>query len=171
MFQATGKGDIYIHVPNKEKPNSCILLKDVLYAPSMGVTLVSISKIAGAGSTVVFSGDFCRIFSKDRTLLGEIKVKGGLYRIYSSVSGVQGYSAQTEILSVDELHRRLGHISHERAKLLVRKGLVEGIELRTGDEVTICESCKSAKAERKSITKVREGERHSAVGDEVHSDL
>ena len=104
-------------------------------------------------------------------MLGEIKVKGGLYHVYSSVSGVQGYSAQTEILSVDELHRHLGHVSHERAKLLVRKGLVEGIELRAGDEVTVCESCESAKVERKSITKVREGERHSAVGDEVHSDM
>ena len=87
------------------------------------------------------------------------------------MSGVQGYSAQMEILSVDELHRCLGHVSHKRAKLLVRKGLVEGIELKASDEETICESCESAKAERKLITKVREGERHSAVGDEVHSDL
>ena len=55
-FQASGKGDIYIHIPNGDKPKSWILLKDVLYAPSMGVMLVSISKIASAGSTVVLSG-------------------------------------------------------------------------------------------------------------------
>ena len=58
-FQASGKGDIYIHIPNGDKPKSQILLKDVLYALSMGVTLVSISKIASAGSMVVFSGNFC----------------------------------------------------------------------------------------------------------------
>jgi hypothetical protein len=58
-FQATGKGDMYIHIPNRDKPKSCILLKDVLYAPSMGVTLVSISKITKAGSTGVFAEDFC----------------------------------------------------------------------------------------------------------------
>ena len=58
-FQATGKGDMYVNIPNRNHPNSRILLKDVLYAPSMGVTLVSISRIASAGSTVVFTGEFC----------------------------------------------------------------------------------------------------------------
>lgn len=42
-FQAKGKGDMYVHLPNQDKPDSRILLKDVLYAPKMGITLVSIS--------------------------------------------------------------------------------------------------------------------------------
>ena len=85
MFQATGKGDMYICIPNRTQLSSHILLKDVLYASSMGVTLVSISKITSAGSTVIFTRDFCRIFGKNscrifgknRVMLGEIKVKGG----------------------------------------------------------------------------------------------
>ena len=64
-FQAKGKGDIYIHIPNGDKPISRVLLKEVLYAPSMGVTLVSISKIASTRSTVVFSGSFYRIHGKN----------------------------------------------------------------------------------------------------------
>ena len=171
-FQAIGKGDMYVNIPNKSRTNSQILLKDVLYAPSMGVTLVSISKIASAGSTVVFTGNFCRIYNKNRVMIGEIKVKGGLYRVHYSASGVEGYSVQTnEILTVDELHRRLGHVSHERAKHLVKKGSVEGIELQAGDEATTCEPCESAKGARKAVTKVREGGRCPAVGDEIHSDL
>ena len=172
VFQATGKGDIYVNIPNRNHLNSRILLKDVLYAPSMGVTLVSISQIASAGSTVVFTGNFCRIYNKGRTLIGEIKVKGGLYCIYYFKSGAKGYSAQAnEVLTVDELHHRLGHVSHERARLLVQKGLVEGVDLMPDDNATICESCESAKGERKSIVKVREGGRCPAIGDEVHSDL
>ena len=62
-FQATRKGDMYVYIPNGSQPNSRILLKDVLYAPSMGVTLVSISWIAGAGSTVVFTGNVCKIYA------------------------------------------------------------------------------------------------------------
>ena len=117
-FQAIGKGDMYVNIPNRSHKNSRILLKDVLYAPSMGVTLISISKIAGAGSTVVFTRNSCRIYNKDRNMIGEIKVKGGLYRVHYSASGVEGYSAQTnEILTVDELHRRLGHVSHDRPRL------------------------------------------------------
>ena len=54
---------------------------------------------------------------------------------------------------------------------MVKKGLVEGIELKASDEVTVCESCESAKTERKSITKVQEGEQQPVVGNEIHSNL
>ena len=74
-------------------------------------------------------------------------------------------------LSINELHRRLGHVSHERAKLLVSKGLVEGVTLETGSEVVVCESCEWAKGERKSISRIRDGERRTAIGEEIHSDL
>jgi hypothetical protein len=43
------------------------------------------------------------------------------------------------VLSIDELHRRLGHVLHERARLLVKKGLVEGVELDMNSEATVCE--------------------------------
>jgi len=42
-FDAIGKGDMYIDVP-KGNGTSRILLRDVLYAPKMGVTLISIRK-------------------------------------------------------------------------------------------------------------------------------
>ena len=163
---------MYVKVPNLDGSSSRILLKDVLYAPMMGVTLVSISHIAGAGSTVIFSGSYCRIYNKSREVIGQIKVKGGLYRVFTTSPGVGAYSSHTKrALSIDELHHHLGHVSHERAKTLIRKGLVEGIELEPSGEVAVCESCEWAKGERKLITKVREGERRTAVGDEVHSDL
>ena len=43
-FHAIGKGDMYIYLPNRDQSNSKILLKDVLYVPRMGITLVSISR-------------------------------------------------------------------------------------------------------------------------------
>ena len=173
-FQATGKGDMYIYLPNRDKSNSQILLKDVLYAPKMGITLVSISRVAGAGSTVVFTGNVCRIYSKDREIIGEIKVKGGLYRVLTKGTKAYAYTAtpnNEEILSIDELHRRLGHVSHDRAKLLVNKGLVEGVTLDPDTEVVTCESCEWAKGHRKQVSKIREDERCKAVGEEIHSDL
>ena len=74
-FHAVGKGDMYVYLPNRDKSTSRILLKDVLYSPKMGVTLVSISRIAGAGSTVVFTGNVCRIYTKNKEVIGEIKVE------------------------------------------------------------------------------------------------
>ena len=52
-FEAVEKGDMRIMMPNG-KTTTQILLKDVLYAPKMGVTLVSIGKIDTAGYAVLF---------------------------------------------------------------------------------------------------------------------
>ena len=99
-------------------------------------------------------------------------MKGGLYRVFGSDSRAGAHAANTkEPISINELHRQLGHVSHDRARLLVIKGLVKGIELEADGKVVICESCEWAKGQRKSVTKVREGDRQTAVGDEIHSNL
>lgn len=53
VFHATGKGDLRIRIPNSTTTTT-ILLKDVLYAPDMGVTIISISRIAAAGYSTLF---------------------------------------------------------------------------------------------------------------------
>ena len=170
-FHAIGKGDMLIDIPNGDA-TSKILLKDVLYAPSMGVTLVSISRIAAAGSTVVFSGDNCRIFNSAKTLIGKIEMSQGLYRVYSAHDEPAGYAGRVkELLTIDELHRRLGHVAHEAAKKLVDDGLVKGVELDEESKPTVCVSCEWGKGHRKAIRKAREEEQPDNPGDEVHSDL
>ncbi len=74
-------------------------------------------------------------------------------------------------MSIDKLHRCLGHVSHARAKFLVDKGLILGIELDPDSRPTVCESCEWAKGQRKAIRKERATERAAAVGDEIHSDI
>jgi hypothetical protein len=61
-FQAVGKGDMLVHLPNG-KTRSPILLKDVLYAPTMGVTLISISRLDAAGCAALFRDSRCRIYN------------------------------------------------------------------------------------------------------------
>ena len=139
-------------------------LLDALYSPSMGVTLVSVSRIAKAGSTVVFQGNSCRIYSEAKERIGEIRERSGLYRVFMQSSEMAANSADVdEALSINELHRRLGHISQDRAKLLVDKGLVEGANLEEDSEQGVCESCEWAKTTRKVVKKVREGERCAEV--------
>ncbi|KIK81024.1 hypothetical protein PAXRUDRAFT_157076, partial [Paxillus rubicundulus Ve08.2h10] len=52
-FDAIGRGNLHIEIPNRESKTR-VLLKDVLYTPSMGVTLVSISKLVAAGYSALF---------------------------------------------------------------------------------------------------------------------
>lgn len=130
----------------------------------MGVTLVSISRITATGSVVVFSGRFCRVYNTNKERVGEIKESGGLYQVYKSSSEEEANTTNTnEVLTIDELHCRLGHVSHERAKLIIAKGLADGLSLDKESKPTVCESCEWAKATRKAIVKVREGERSAGV--------
>jgi hypothetical protein len=104
-FQAIGKGDMRIRVPNG-KETTWILLKDVLYCPDMGLTLVSVSRAAAAGYPAFFRGNMCRIFDKKNRVVGEIPVTNGLYRVdHDEISGAMG-AVTKELLTVEELHRR-----------------------------------------------------------------
>jgi len=66
----------------------------------------------------------------------------------------------------------MGHIAPSAACRLAENGLVSGVKVDlSSGEPTFCESCVYAKATRKPIAKVREGERAKEFADEVHTDL
>ena len=104
-----------------------ILLRDVLSAPSMGVTLVSVNRIARSGATVVFSAEECRVVRDDGDVRAVIPAAGGLYRVRISRREVVALAEDKREMSVDELHRVLGHVSPDVARASVARGMVEGV--------------------------------------------
>ena len=113
-FKATAKGKMLVHIPNGDRGNSRVHLLDALYSASMGVTLISISWIAKAGSIVVFQGDYCQVYNHNKERIGEIRERNGLYHVFMQHSEVEANMVDSdEALSIDELHHCLGHISHE----------------------------------------------------------
>ncbi|KAI0054303.1 hypothetical protein BV25DRAFT_1769636, partial [Artomyces pyxidatus] len=79
--------------------------------------------------------------------------------------------AAIDVLTVMELHRRMGHQSIRTTRALVEKGYTTGIKLDPASEPATCTSCLYGKATRLSIPKEREGGRANAFGDETHSDV
>ena len=71
VFYVVGTGDLEIEVPNSKCPTS-ILLKDILYAPNMGIIIVSISHIAKAGNAVIFKDNICEIQNKLNKVISTI---------------------------------------------------------------------------------------------------
>jgi len=53
IFEAIGKGDMFVQVPNGNKSKK-IYVKDVLYTPNLSVTLLSVTHITQAGYTLHF---------------------------------------------------------------------------------------------------------------------
>jgi hypothetical protein len=170
LFKAIGVGNLRIQIPNG-KNTTTILLKDVLHAPDLGLTLVLISCAAAAGYSLLFRGPFHRIFDPKHKLVGEIKARNGLYRVDHPSEPNAMVASTKEVVSVEELHRRMGHIAPEAARRLVVDGAVEGIEIDESNNLKSCDSCEYAKTSRKAIRKVREAPRAAKFGDEVHSDL
>ena len=117
-----------ITMPNG-KTTTQILLKDVLYVPKMGVTLVSIGKIDTAGYTALFHKNQLQIFfvTKGRKMLAQIPMKNGLYCVKHDRDVDIAAVVTPVVVTIEKLHCLMGHIALEAAKALVNKGLVEGL--------------------------------------------
>ena len=117
VFYAIGKGDMCIRIPNGTT-TIIILLKDVLYAPAMGVNIISVSRITATGFAVLFRANFCRIFDTKNKHISHIHVtSNGLYCVNHSEAVL---SAGMKVkLTMKELHPRMGHITPDAMRKLV----------------------------------------------------
>jgi len=167
VFYAVGTGDLRIEVPNGES-STPITLKDVLHAPDMGITIVSVSQITRTGCKVVFDTDVCHIFNKAGNLIGAIRANNnGLYK----AEHVYAAATPEERVDLTTLHRRLAHIAPDAIRKMVKRGIIEGIKLVDDGATITCKACEQAKATRKEIWKEHEAPLADALGTEVHSDV
>jgi hypothetical protein len=169
-FQAVGRGNLTAQVPNGGSATT-IMLKDVLYAPDITVTLISVSRIDTTGYSALFEGGACTIRDRNQKVVGRILLYGGLYCVEhdKSVAGT-AYTAR-EALTIMELHCCMGHITPKATKHLVNDGLVTGVDLDASSGVKSCDSCAYAKMTHKPVPRERAGERANKFGVEVHSDV
>ncbi|SJL02247.1 uncharacterized protein ARMOST_05573 [Armillaria ostoyae] len=174
-FEALGKGDMYITIPNGKNQTTKVLVKDVLHAPNLRVTLLSVGRITQAGYSLDFKDEECRIFDKKHHQIGSIPHVNGLYRLRVPVPHPEAYHVDDGpcIVTPDELHRLMGHLPVDAAKKLVKDQLVDGLELDEGSPTSKdqCPSCLHGRMTRKAVSKSRENDASGGVGDQVHSDV
>ena len=169
MFSTIGKGDLVIDVPNGDTFTK-LRLTDVQYSPNVAYTLGSIGRLDDEGYTAKFGKGKCVLEGPDGEKIGEVlRTMRKAYKVEHEEMA----NAAEETLTLDRLHCRMGHVSTQVIRDLVSQGMVTGIHLEyTPSKVPFfCESCIYGKATRKSVPKLREGERATVFGGEVHSDL
>ena len=121
VFYAIGAGDLKIDVPNGSSFTS-ITLRDTLYAPDMGQTIVSISRITAAGHSVTFEGMSCKIVNKAGKVMGDIPLSpNGLYKVEHSLAA----AATSEPANILTVHRR-PDTSIDTTRSLIRTNAVTG---------------------------------------------
>jgi hypothetical protein len=169
-FDAVGKGDMVIEVPNSVNTLK-LQLTEVLYSLEVGYMLVLIGRLDENGYLATFVGGKSTICDGNGKTISQVPKSGkGLYKVVHEDS--DSSFAAIEKLTVMELHCCMGHISPTIAKKLVNNGLVTGVRLNdSSDNIVFCKYCVYAKATCKPVPKACEGERATEFGGEIHSDL
>jgi transposase InsO family protein len=171
IFYAIGTGDLQIDVPNGDMTTP-VLLKDTLHAPDMALTIVSIGRITGTGSSVTFEDNTCKIKTRSGKLIGNIPASAnGLYKVEHTHSVYSANSSTVEQVDIHTLHRHLGHIAADAIRSLIRNNAIEGIQLIDDGSPIICDSCEYAKLTRKPIRSERTAPPAKNFGAEIHTDL
>ena len=139
----------------------------------MAFTLISVSCIDRAGFSLVIKAGICEIRTSSSKTIGRIPQARGLYRITDTKTPPRPtHTANTasKEISINELHRRMGHVNHEDLRQMVEKGMVTGIDLDVSSKAGFCETCVKAKATRKPFPKETKTE-YKSYGDKVVSDV
>ncbi|KAJ7025673.1 hypothetical protein C8F04DRAFT_1127718 [Mycena alexandri] len=79
-FEALGKGDMVTEIPNGKNKSTKVFVRDVLYAPMLGATLISVSRITQGGYSLHFRGQECQIFDAKDRRIGSVPLVHGLHR-------------------------------------------------------------------------------------------
>lgn len=111
-------------------------LKNVKYVPNLGANLLSVSCITDNDGVVKFTKEKVTVTKNNKVVLEGSKTANGLYVINLN---------QNHALSVQLLHRKLGHLSLSNMQQLTK--MVEGMECPKN--LSFCETCTLAKQKRK----------------------
>ena len=78
-FDALGRGDLRIELPNGNEKPTLITLKNAYYSPHMAFTLMSALCVDHAGFSIFIKGGTCTIWSSKNKVIGHIPEIQGLY--------------------------------------------------------------------------------------------
>ncbi|THH15160.1 hypothetical protein EUX98_g9509 [Antrodiella citrinella] len=173
VFHAIGEGDVPVSVRSGNKTISFVL-RNVLHAPTMPLSLVSVSQMVRNGYPAHFEKDGCHVLTPKGEKLLLVPEQNGLYPMKGTQSSApaseSAMATTSKAMTLLEFHRRMGHAQGAMLKKMVADGLVTGIELSDTLEV-FCEACIQAKQTTEPFPKERSSPRADRYGGRVHSNV
>ncbi|KAF7376711.1 Transcription factor [Mycena sanguinolenta] len=176
-FFARGRGKVPMTVVHGGQRIEMMLL-DVLHAPEMPLTLMSVSRMTKSGHDIHFANGSARILTPDGAALFIVPERDGLYpvqEVHASktltphpVSMVAANSAYLT-LTLHEFHCRMGHADIRGLQNMINKGLVTGVKL-TNDEAGFCKGCAMGILKREPFPHARSSPTAKVYGEKVFSD-
>jgi Reverse transcriptase (RNA-dependent DNA polymerase)/gag-polypeptide of LTR copia-type/GAG-pre-integrase domain len=195
---ATGIGQLHLEMDLGGGKKGHTIIRSAYYVPDVSGNLLSVSYLIKQGYSVNFSDNECHIFCKqDRKLCGIAKEVDGLFIVNAKpITPEHAYISRTtsEISEDSDLdpkshevaliaqtttskvtlgiwHRRLGHISYEAVKRLLRRKMVTGMDISSNDASGLtCVPCLEGKQTRDIIPK-ESSTKHPRILHRIYSDL
>lgn len=168
-IKSAGAGSGKISCVNGDGMRVKVTLSNVFHVPSLASNLLSVSKIADLGLTVLFEKYGCKVLNGSEVVL-EGQRKGGLYHLKQFPDTALLTEAKHSEMCEHLWHRRLGHRDSKAIKKIVREKLGSGMKVNQCDVTSLCGPCCEGKMSRDSFPKASKS-RASEVGELVHSDL
>lgn len=149
-------------------------IKNVLYAPSLEISLLSVGVITSKGADVHFI-DSDAFISRDGLLeMTAARVGRDLYLLDINIidSSSTAYVSQPFQSSLQEWHKRLAHLNYRMIIKMAKSGSVTGLHLPDGTlpPTAHCHDCAVGKMTRSSFSSSI-SPREARIGSLVHSDV
>ena len=149
IFSAIGCGDLIVTLPTRDgETGPPITLKQVYYAPQMAFTLVSVTCLDKASCFLTIEDGECIICSPQPycTILSFVPRIDNLYCLSSSAIQAPDppkhyASIANGPISINELHRQMGHVNFQMLHNMIHEGAVEGVELNSSPASLFCKAC------------------------------
>jgi hypothetical protein len=141
--EATGVGNVHLKCQVGESTHE-ITLRNVLYAPSFKLALISVHRICERRIRARFSDKLCKIIRDGQTIMTGYHRRNLYHLRVSPVVHLPPPELVNAAIDINVLHRRMGHHNFQSLQRMVRKGQLENIDKLTG-EPEFCEPCAGAK--------------------------
>ena len=165
QLEVKSTGDV-----NLQLPKETVTVRDVLCIPNICANLLSVSKVAKNGNTLIFDRESCRIYDEQNQLMATAPLVDDLYRLNSSHGAIadKSISKLSTFIALDKQlwHRRLGHLCNTNLDKV--KSAATGIHFTAGSNEK-CTVCIGGKQTRASFG--RSENRANGLLDLIHSDV
>lgn len=142
-------------------------LKNVLHVPDLKQNLFSTAEVTNKGFKVLITNKGCEVLGVENEIVA-IGIKDERNQIQMQFRRRFQEYANAAAVSLQQWHRRLGHINVDSIKKMCRDNLVNGVDLSNNDEF-FCEDCQLGKMTR-ATHKLTTG-RPAEKGEFMHADL
>ena len=151
--EVLGKGEIraLTHVNGAIRP---ITFHDVLYAPGIGINLISVAVLTGDGSKVVFFESYAYVIHHQALVFTAKRIGQTLYQLEITIpTDVASIARPIALRSIERWHQIFAHINYQTLIVMANVNAVDGLDLPLNSKPPLerCHDCITAKMRRKTF--------------------